>query len=252
MARYQVILKYDGTEYFGFQRQAEGRNEKTIQSVVESALRSIGWQGKTILAAGRTDTGVHARGQVIAFDFEWKHSSQNLLAALNANLPLDVVASSAMIVHDSFHPRFDAISRTYRYRIICQPVRDPLRERYAWRVFPELDLLALRQSAERLVGIHDFAAFGAPPRTGGVTIRQVFHCDWQQCADEYIFEVKANAFLYHMVRRMVGFQVGIGQGKYRLQELDSRLSAEPQELIKDLAPPQGLTLEKVEYLEYVV
>jgi tRNA pseudouridine38-40 synthase len=252
MARYQVILKYDGTEYFGFQRQAKERNESTVQAVVETALRSIGWQGNSILAAGRTDTGVHAKGQVIAFDFSWRHTPQELMAALNANLPADVAASCVRIVQDNFHPRFDALSRIYQYRIICQPSRDPLRERYAWRVYPSLDLKALQHSAKRLIGIYDFAAFGAPPRTGGATIRQVFLCNWLNQDDELIFEVQANAFLYHMVRRMVGFQVGIGQGRYTIQDLESKLSPEPQDLVKELAPPQGLSLVKVEYPESVV
>lgn len=251
MARYQVILKYDGTEYFGFQRQAEGWNKKTIQSVVEIALKRIGWQGTAILTAGRTDTGVHAMGQVIAFDFDWRHSPANLQAALNANLPTDVSASSVKIVHEHFHPRFDAVKRTYQYRIICQPTRDPLRERYSWRVFPELDLNVLRQSAECLVGTHDFAAFGAPPRTGGATIRQVFFCDWEKRDDEFIFEVQANAFLYHMIRRMVGYQVGVNQGRHSLPDLMSKLSTEPKILVKELAPPQGLFLVKVEYLDDV-
>ncbi len=252
MARYQVILKYDGTEYFGFQRQAENRNEKTVQSVVEAALKRIGWQGLSILAAGRTDTGVHAKGQVIAFDFEWRHSPAALLAALNANLPPDVSASCVKITRDNFHPRFDAVSRTYQYRIICQRTRDPLRERFAWRIFPELDLKVLQVSAECFAGARDFAAFGAPPRTGGATIRQVFHCGWVQRDDEFLFEIQANAFMYHMVRRIVGYQVGISQGRYSLQDLRTRFSTGSNDLVKDLAPPQGLVLLKVDYADDVV
>ena len=252
MARYQVILEYDGTEYFGFQRQAEGRDQRTVQWVVETALRHIGWQGVSILAAGRTDTGVHAKGQVIAFDLDWNHSLQDLLAAFNANLPLDAVASCVKIVSDNFHPRFDALSRTYQYRIICQPTRDPLRERYVWRIQRELDFDILKQSARSLVGIHDFSAFGAPPRPGGTTIRQVFQCDWLKQQDEFVFEIQANAFLYHMVRRLVGFQVVVGQGRYGLQDLASRLTGGDHDLVKELAPPQGLSLITVEYPDNVV
>lgn len=252
MARYQVILKYDGTEFLGFQRQAEDRNERTIQSVFESALRSIGWQGKTILAAGRTDTGVHAIGQVVTFDLDWRHSPSDLMAAMNANLPVDIAVSFVKVVQDDFHPRFDALSRTYEYRVICQPARDPLRERFAWRIFPSLNLQVLNQAAELLTGVHDFAAFGTPPRTGGATIRQLFRCGWTELGDEFFFEIQANAFLYHMVRRIVGFQVALSQGRYDLQDLCDKLSPGLHNLVRELAPPQGLRLINVEYPEDVV
>lgn len=141
MARYQVTLKYDGTAFFGMQRQATTR---TVQGEVEKSLKKIGWAGSSILAAGRTDAGVHASGQVIAFDFEWRHTSDDLRNALNATLPEDVAAGRVQTARDDFHPRYDALARTYRYQIFCQPVRDPLKERYAWRVWPQPDLDALQ------------------------------------------------------------------------------------------------------------
>ena len=103
MARYQVKIAYDGSEFFGFQRQGETR---TVQLEIENSLRSLGWEGKTIFAAGRTDTGVHASGQVVAFDFEWKHSDESLLKAMNANLPKDVAVHAEKVADKSFHPRF--------------------------------------------------------------------------------------------------------------------------------------------------
>jgi tRNA pseudouridine38-40 synthase len=130
MARYQVILAYDGTLFLGFQRQSRTR---TVQGVVEAALGALGWTGRTIYSAGRTDTGVHAAGQVIAFDLEWKHSTLDLRQALNANLPEDVAAREVREVPPDFHPRYGALSRRYQYRILCSDVRDPLRERYVWR-----------------------------------------------------------------------------------------------------------------------
>ena len=147
MARYQVILAYDGTEFVGFQRQAQGKKSRTVQAAIETALRQIGWQGRAILAAGRTDTGVHAAGQVVAFDLDWSHGEQALLAALNANLPPDVAAQAAFERRADFHPRYDALSRSYRYSIFCRPLRDPLRERYAWRVWPAPELERLQASA---------------------------------------------------------------------------------------------------------
>lgn len=146
MERYQVILAYDGSHYKGFQRQA---NARSVQAVVENALRKVGWEGKSILAAGRTDTGVHALGQVIAFEMDWSRSSEELQTALNALLPSDVVARDVRQVCPSFHPRYDASWRKYFYRLYCQPVRQPLLEPYAWRVWPEVELSNLRKPPSR-------------------------------------------------------------------------------------------------------
>ncbi len=244
MARYKVILAYDGTAFSGMQRQANSRN---VQSVVESALRSLGWQGKSIMAAGRTDAGVHASGQVIAFDLDWRHSPDTLLKALNAELPQAVAAQSASLAGDDFHPRYDAKARTYEYRIICQPSRDPLRERYAWRVWPAPKLGRLKAAAKLLRGEHDFAPFGLPPKKGGSTIRKVLRAEWrQETEDEFVFTVKATAFLYHMARRLVGLQVKVGQGLLEPDAIQTALEKK-REKVRELAPAHGLTLVDVEY-----
>lgn len=253
MERYQVILAYDGTEFSGFQRQASGNKtgdlyrRRTVQGTLETALRKIGWQGRSILQAGRTDAGVHASGQVATFDLDWRHSEADLQAALNANLPPDMAVQAVRQVQADFHPRYDALSRCYRYQIFCQPVRDPLRERYAWRVWPVVSLDRLQQAAAFLVGTHDFAAFGTPPRAGGVTIRQVFQAGWQQQKDSLIFEIRANAFLYHMARRLVGFQVKIGQGQKEPEAVNQCLEDRSGTLVKEMAPAQGLFLIEVLY-----
>lgn len=246
MARYQVILAYDGTDFQGFQRQA---NVRTVQGVVETALASLGWPGQTIYCAGRTDTGVHGAGQVIAFDLEWLHSPDELGRALNAHLPADVAVRTVREAASDFHPRYDAKGRTYQYRIYCEPNRDPLRDRFCWRVWPELDLDLLQQAARLLPGIHDFAAFGTPPRPGGHTIREVFRAGWEPQAGGLLFEVSANAFLYHMVRRMVYLQVMVGQRRLELEHLAQAVcAAQPQP--PGLAPAQGLVLKEVQYTEY--
>ena len=244
MARYQVILTYDGTAFHGMQRQL---NARSVQGEVELALNKIGWQESSILAAGRTDAGVHAAGQVVAFDFDWQHSLLDLQNALNAALPADAAVSQVLLAADEFHPRYDALARTYRYQIFCQSTRDPLRERYAWRVWPELDLERMQSCAQLLVGEHDFAAFGTPPKAGGATIREVLSASWQIQADQLSFEVSANAYLYHMVRRMVSIQVEIGQGKVAQHQLESYLSGDFNEMIQGLAPAQGLFLTHVQY-----
>lgn len=246
---YKVILAYDGTAFAGMQRQADTR---TVQGEVEQALRQIGWDGNSLLAAGRTDAGVHASGQVVTFRLDWQHSAEKLCNALNATLPPDIAAQEVSQVEADFHPRFDAAARTYRYTILCSPVRNPLRERYAWRVWPKPDFELLQASAAELVGVHDFAAFGAPHKPGGPTIRRVFAANWLEAQEgssdrsELTFTVTANAFLYHMVRRMVSSQVEVGQAKCSLEAFRQDLSS-PQEMIQGLAPAHGLCLVEVTY-----
>lgn len=243
MARYQVILAYDGTGFEGFQRQARSR---TVQAEVESALRQFGWQGRAVLSAGRTDTGVHALGQVIAFDLEWNHSVEDLCQALNAHLPVDIAARQVEAVGPGFHPRYDAAARRYCYRIFCDAGRNPLLERYAWRVWPAVELQALQAAADLLPGRQDFAAFGAPQRRGGSTIRQLFSAEWQAQDGELVFTVSANAFLYHMVRRLVYIQVLAGQGRLGLETIRDAVEA-GSTLPPGIAPPNGLTLVEVVY-----
>jgi len=246
MARYQVVIAYDGTAFRGMQRQG---NARTVQGEVEKALKTIGWGGQSILIAGRTDTGVHASGQVIAFDLPWKHALADLQNALNANFPKDLAARFVKKTPNEFHPRYDAISRIYVYKIICNPTCDPLRERYAWRVWPEIDLKVAQTLAAKLMGKHDFAAFGTPPQEGGTTIRHIIQARWDQNRDEFLFEVEGNAFLYHMVRRMVSIQVEIGQGKLDPESISGFLNYEELKMIQGLAPAYGLCLTKVKYAE---
>lgn len=243
MARYQITLAYDGTHFLGFQRSGRSR---TVQGVFESALRGLGWDGRAILSAGRTDTGVHASGQVVAFDLEWSHSAEALGKALNAALPEDMAVQACRETGPDFHPRYDATRRTYQYRTLYKPQRDPLGERYAWRLWPALDAELLRQAAALLTGTHDFAAFGNPPRAGGSTVRSVYHAAWSPAGEGLLFEVCANAFLYHMVRRMVFWQVLVGQGRMSLEDLALAVNA-AQPGSPGLAPPQGLTLVEVRY-----
>ncbi|NPV75823.1 MAG: tRNA pseudouridine(38-40) synthase TruA [Anaerolineae bacterium] len=243
MAHYQIILAYDGTEFSGFQRQGMIR---TVQLVFESALVTLGWQGHSILAAGRTDVGVHATGQVVSFELNWAHSPDALKKALNANLPEDVAVREVCETDESFHPRYDACSRTYQYRIYCQPQRAPLIQRYAWRVWPPVELSTLQMAASLLPGKHDFSAFGTPPRPNGSTVRTIYQADWKEQNGCLVFEVTADAFLYHMVRRMVYLQVMAAREKISLEDLSLAVQ-EARKQMPGLAPPNGLTLAVVKY-----
>ena len=245
MARYKIILAYDGTQFHGSQRQ---RDVRTVQGVVEETLRKLNWQGTTLLLAGRTDAGVHAAGQVAAFDLDWRHPVDNLRSALNALLPEDVAVSLVEIVAEDFHPRYHALSRSYQYRIYCQETANPLLERYTWRVWPAPDMDVLQAAADQLVGVHDFAAFGSPMHAGGSTIRDLISAKWHQTDGILYFDVTANAFLYHMVRRLVSTQIKVVQGLMDMEQLRSHLH-HPAQAIQGLAPACGLTLVNVHYCE---
>jgi len=250
MARYKFTLAYDGTEFFGSQRQV-GR--RTVQGDIEHALRSIGWVERSILLAGRTDTGVHSVGQVAAADIDWQHSEEDLVRAINASLKKDISVQSAEIVGQEFHPRFDAVARSYLYKLYCQPFRNPLRERTTWRIWPEIDFQALQIAANLFIGEHDFSAFGSPITPGGSTIRKIDKASWELEADGcWRFDVKGNSFLYRMVRRMVFVQVAVARNKISTEDIYRALNNKVKDkrstdVPSGTAPAHGLTLSKIEY-----
>jgi tRNA pseudouridine38-40 synthase len=242
-AHYKVILSYNGSKFAGFQRQ---KDERTVQGEIEKSLRKIGWQDKSILGAGRTDAGVHARGQVVSFQLDWEHSTEDLRNALNYYLPRDIAAQSVSVVPESFHPRFDAKVRSYRYTCICQPIRDPIREMFAWRIWPEVDLDRMNKAAQSLIGSCEFSAFGSATSEGGSTIREVFSAKWTREKDVYRFDISANAFLYHMVRRITFSLVAVGKGEAPVSLIADSLKNGKCELT-GIAPAAGLVLEGITY-----
>lgn len=254
MARYKLTLAYDGSNFHGSQRQAKRR---TVQGELEKALTKLGWTGRSVLLSGRTDTGVHATGQVASADLDWSHADDDLLRALNSLLPADMSVRAVEVADAKFHPRFDAISRAYQYRLFCQPVRDPIRERFAWRVWTPVDGALLEQAAKQFIGTHDFHAFGSPTSPKGTTVRTVTKAEWTQTADdEWRFEVKADAFLYRMVRRMAFVQTAAAQGKASAEDIARSLAK--QDAVKSrsvlppgIAPAHGLTLVEVAYKESI-
>jgi len=247
ITRYQAVVEYDGTAFAGFQRQA---TERTVQGEIENGLRKIGWDGDTIYGAGRTDAGVHATGQVIAFDMAWAHGTGDLWRALNTNLPLDVAVKSILPCAQDFHPRYHARARRYRYTINNVQVRSPMNARYAWHVWPPvLNLSAMQAAAEAIVGRQDFATFGTDPDNGNNTVRNVLRAEWSAPLSTGIlyFDIQADAFLYHMVRSLVGALKHVGSGELSAGDFDDLLKSRNRSHCPPLAPPHGLCLTDVLY-----
>jgi tRNA pseudouridine38-40 synthase len=241
-------VEYDGADFSGFQIQA---HERTVQGEIERAIRAVTGREARVVGAGRTDRGVHARGQVIAFTVEWHHDLPILERALNAVLAADVAIVALGPATEEFHPRFSARSRTYRYTVLNQIRRLPLERRRAWHVARPLAESHMAVASRCLVGKNDFATFGRPVQ-GHKTIRTVFRANWEACdtaegARLLCFEIEADAFLFRMVRSIVGTLVLVGLGQLTAAEFEGLLQARDRSQIRLVAPAQGLCLMRVEY-----
>ncbi len=215
-------------------------------------LAQLAGQAVTVYASGRTDSGVHASGQVIAFDLAWHHGETRLLRALNALLPEDIALQTLRATRPDFHPRFDALSRIYEYSIVNAATRQPLWRGRAWQVFGDLDFDLLQQTAPLLVGVHDFGAFGQAPQ-GNNTVREITLSRWTreplQRGQLLRYRVEGNAFLYHMVRRMVGMQVDVALGRLDLASFEQVFRSGDLAQAGTLAPACGLVLLEVHYAD---
>ena len=244
MARYCAALAYDGTAYHGFQRQA---NASSIQAEVEAALERLTGSRVSILGAGRTDAGVHAAGQVIAFDLDWSQGLYRLRKAINAHLPEDIVVSAVAEAADDFHPRYDALKRRYRYDLYTADEPDPLRRHRAWHLTTPLNVGAMQEAADCLVGTLDYSSFGTPPQ-GDNSVRMVFEARWASPTEtDYHFYIAANAFLYRMVRSITATLVQVGQGRMTVEAFQGILVARDRSKAASIAPAHGLTLTSVTY-----
>lgn len=241
--RFWARVEYDGTDFFGFQIQARGR---TVQGEIERALEVVTQNPTRVIGAGRTDRGVHARGQVIAFSADWRHALPDLQRALNAVLAADVAIPGMGLAPEGFHPRFDAVRRTYRYSLLEQPWRSPLERRTVWHVAEGLDIVQMAKASQCLIGAQDFATFGRALQ-GENTIRTVFRAEWQQRGSTVDFEIEANAFLYRMVRSIVGTLQLVGSGQLSAEEFEAILRARDRSQVRQVAPAQGLCLMQVDY-----
>jgi tRNA pseudouridine38-40 synthase len=249
MPRFRAILAYQGTAYAGFQRQAGAT--PTIQGTVERALERVTGGPVSVLGAGRTDSGVHASGQVIAFDITWRHETDALLRALNANLPTDIALQTIAVAPPGFHPRYSARSRTYAYRFYERRIRQPLWDASAWQIKVPVDRAAMTCAAALLLGEHDFATFGQPPHAAAAasTIRRVARSEftWAPPGELCQYTITANAFLQRMVRSIMGTLVEVGRGAMDCRTFAAAFAAADRSQSGPSAPPHGLTLVAVEY-----
>ena len=239
-----MTVEYDGTDYSGFQYQ---KNAPSVQSRLESAIAGLTGETVRVKAAGRTDAGVHALGQVVAFDTRTPHPTTTVRDALNARLPDDVAVKTVRDAPPGFDPRRDATSRTYRYTLLVSEVRSPLRRRTAHVVRAAPDLDAMRAAAALTVGTHDFSNFGTPPSPGGSAIRQVIRADVNQDGATIRIVVEGSSFLTRQVRRMAGALLDAGWGRLTIEDVKKQISGDEDAPPARATPPMGLCLLAVRY-----
>ena len=240
---YKAVVEYDGTLYLGFQIQRTGR---TVQGELERALTQVTQRSVRVIAAGRTDTGVHALGQVVHFSATWRREPSELQRALNAVLEDDVAIRELSVAPPGFHSRFSAVSREYRYTIQNGKVRSPLTRRLAHHVEQPLDDSAMNRACQCLVGQHDFMPFGWAPQ-GDNTVRNVFRASVSRNGEQVIFEIQGDAFLRRMVRRIAGNLILVGLGRLSEDGFRDLMSLRHRRTPAVDAPPQGLCLVRVNY-----
>jgi tRNA pseudouridine38-40 synthase len=244
MPQYRLLLEYDGTEYSGWQLQP---NARTLQGVLESALETALRHPVRIAAAGRTDAGVHAMGQVATFRSDAVIVPRELRASLNALTPRDVVVRDVTPVAEDFDPRRHARARVYEYRIWNQPAPSAFWHRYTWHVPRALDARAMRDAAAVLAGTHDFSAFRAADCEAANPVRRVFHSGVTDGENMIVYRVEATAFLKHMVRSIVGTLAQVGAGDLTADDVAAILASGDRRRAAATAPPQGLVLMSVHY-----
>ncbi len=244
--RWAITVEYDGTDYCGWQVQPD---RPTIQASLERALTTILGHEIRVEASGRTDSGVHARGQVAAFSTHATRDPRTLLRSLNALVRPGIVVRALREADDSFDPRRDAARRTYEYSIDNRAHPSPFRRRYAWHVHAPLDLLAMSAAAAVLEGEHDFSSFQAADCDADTAVRRVFESCWEERGEEIVYRIAATAFLRHMVRNVVGTLVEVGNGTRPPETIAALLAARDRTLAGPTAPPHGLSLVGVDYDE---
>ncbi len=252
MRNIKLTIEYEGTNYCGWQIQKRGaklkaQSKKSIQETIENALEKILQEKVRLIASGRTDSGVHALGQIANFRTKSKISPLRLKAALNSNLPGDIRIKSAVKVDLDFHSRFQAKSKLYRYRILNKKAPSVFTRNYCHFVPYFLDWKAMRKEAKTLVGSHNFSSFQAKDKRERSSFRTIKKLRISKEDSEILIDIESNGFLYNMVRNVVGTLIEVARGKLEKGALKEILEKKNRKFAGPTAPAKGLCLVKVKY-----
>lgn len=245
MKNYRMLIQYDGTRYNGWQKQ--GDTDNTIQFKIESILERMTGTPVDVYGAGRTDAGVHAKGQVAAFRMDTDMTTDEIRDYLNRYLPEDIGVISVAEAAPRFHSRYNASSKVYKYRIATKKETHVFDRKYVYEYTGKLDTASMKIATIQLRGEHDFKSFCGNPRMRKSTVRTIYSIMIQDTDDEIDITFIGSGFLQYMVRILVGTLIEVGEGKRDPRSITELLEARDRSLAGPTAPPQGLTLEEVRY-----
>ena len=242
---FKMIIEYDGSRYHGWQRQKEDRS---IQGEIEKALKTMTASSVTLIGSGRTDAGVHARGQVANFKSSTRLKPEELMNGLNSLLESDIVIKKCEPASTSFHARYDARSKVYHYRILNRTLPSAIGRQYSWFIRKTLNREAIREAIVHIIGRHDFKAFEGTGSARQHTTRHIYSAELREQEEGVlVFEIEADGFLRYMVRNIVGTLVDVGRGRLTPLDFKRILDSKDRSQASATAPAQGLTLIKVNY-----
>ena len=240
----KLVLEYDGTKYFGWQQQPD---KITIQECLKTSINKLTREDVKVHGAGRTDTGVHAYGQVANFHTDSRIPDWAFTKAINAFLPPDIVVRESQEVPSEFHAQYSAKAKSYSYRMICRPIRPAIEARYAHWISHPLNLDAIKNSTQYLIGTHDFSSFEATNSPRKSSVRTVNYVDIVQESCYIKFLIEADGFLYHMVRNIVGTLLSVGRSQIDAAGFQRIVAAKDRAAAGPTVPAKGLFLECVKY-----
>ena len=246
MRRIKLIVAYDGTEYSGWQIQPEA---PTIEMCLDKAIHELTGENVHVTGASRTDAGVHAYGNVAVFDTESTIPGDRFTFALNRFLPDSIVIQDSWEVSVDFHPRHCDTRKTYEYRILNTAVPLPQKRNFTWHVAGSIDIEKMKEAAAYIVGEHDFKSFCCVRTQAESTVRTIYSLEVLQEGSEIIIRIKGNGFLYNMVRIIAGTLIQVGKGRFKPEYVTQMLEAKDRTVAGQTAPPQGLTLVGIEYVD---